>query len=183
MGKRFISELEEETGANKRKIYIFIRRKDFYEKFQIKSMADLPNGLRNGSISKVLTDEMYEYLKNKIETETNLRVSDNDVKEVVYLIDLHFGYKMVDQNGNEEQRYKLGHTTKFLHERESNIKVSSPEARAIRYWKMSYNDEQTLLKYVDGNGGRRIGNSEVFNVYDLEKFIGKIDEFYSQVSK
>ena len=182
MGTRFIEDLEKDTEIPKRKIYNAIRRQEFYDKFGIEKMADLPEGVNNGSVSKILTDEMYEYLKEKLADDCGFRKSDDDVKDVVYLIDLNFGTKVVDQNGKEQTRYKLGYTSKYLHERESNIKVSSPEARVIRYWKMGRSDEQTLLKFVDGDGANRIGSSEVYDVYDFDQFIASIEEFYKKVS-
>jgi hypothetical protein len=163
----FVEELEKETGVSKRKIYNLIRRVEFYKRFNIEKMADLPDLTRNGSVSKGLTEEMYEYLKEKLGGHTGFRKSDDDVKDVVYLVDLHFGYIMKDEDGNEQRRYKLGFTSKWLGVRESQYRVSSPEARAVRYWKMSKSDEQTLLKFVDGTGCKRIGDSEVYDVYDL----------------
>ena len=68
-------------------------------------MADLPEATNNGSVSKVLTEEMYNYLKAKIAGDDGFRKSDDDVKDVVYLVDLHFGYTMKDRDGNEEKRF------------------------------------------------------------------------------
>jgi hypothetical protein len=179
----FVEELEQETGVSKRQIYNLIRRAEFYKKYSIEKMAELPDVTRNGSVSKGLTEEMYNYLKAKLGGEHGFRKSDDDVKDVVYLVDLHFGYVMKTEDGREERRYKLGFTSKWLSSRESNIKVSSPEARVVEYWKMSKNDEQTLLKVVDGAGCKRIGDSEVYDVQDYETFLSKVNEFFKSVSK
>ncbi len=179
----FVEELEKETGVSKRLIYNFIRREEFYKKFDIEKMADLPDGTHNGSVSKILTEEMYNYLKAKIGGDSGFRQSDDDVKDVVYLVDLHFGFVMKDKDGNEQRRYKIGFTEKWLSAREGQYKVSSPEARVIKYWKMSKSDEQTLLKYVNGAGCTRIDSREVFDVQDFDQFLAKIEEFNKSVSK
>ncbi|MCK5883845.1 MAG: hypothetical protein KAG61_09165, partial [Bacteriovoracaceae bacterium] len=153
----FIEEIENELNVTKRQIYLYIRRQGFLKKFGLKKMADLEDKPRNGSISKVLTEDMYHYLKSKLSGEHGFRKSDDDVKDVVYLVQLHFGFVMKDDEGNEQRRYKLGFTSKWLHSRESNMKVTNPEARVVEYWKMSRSDEQTLFKYVNGVGCNRIG--------------------------
>ena len=43
----FVEELEKETGVSKRKIYNLIRRVEFYKRFNIEKMADLPDLTRN----------------------------------------------------------------------------------------------------------------------------------------
>ncbi len=179
MQNYFIEELEKETGISKREIYNIIRRRDFYKQFGIKKMAELPDATRNGSVSKALSKEQFDYLKGVIEDGSALRSSDSpcdDVEDVVYVVDLFPGgtFKKEDK---EERRFKIGFTSKKLSKREKDFRVSNPEAEVVRHWRLGSTAEQILHKYVDGNGCSRIGDSEVYDVFDFDTFIKKIEEF------
>jgi hypothetical protein len=154
-----------------------IRRHEFYRKFSIKKMSDLPVETNNGTPSKVLTEEQYNYLVEKIKGGSHFRTGEDEpVDQAVYLSDLLPGgvFKVGDV---EQRRFKLGFTSKDLSKRETDFRVTIPEAKIIKHWKLSSSAEQVLLEYVNGNGCERIPNSEVFIVTDFDMFLAKIEEF------
>ena len=175
----FIKDVEKATGVSKRQIYNLIRRHEFYKKFSVKSMSSLETKTNKSTKSKLLTQEQYDYLLDKIENGCHFRAGDGYeevVEQEVYLADLFPG-GVFKKGGVEQCRFKLGFTQNKLSKRESEFKVVNPEAKIIRHWKLRSCHEQTLLDYVNGNGCERIKNSEVFVVSDFDKFIAKIEEF------
>jgi hypothetical protein len=175
----FIEDLEKKTGVSKRQVYNLMRRYEFYKKFGVKKMSELPNATNNGSVSKALTQDMFEYLLEKIGNGCHFRAEDTEAEsthQVVYLADLFPGgsFKVGDV---EQRRFKLGFTSKDLAKRESDFKVNIPEAKIIKHWRLSSSAERVLMSYVDGNGCERIPNSEIFIVTDFDAFLAKIEEF------
>ena len=87
----YISDIAKITGASHREIYKFIRNYEFYEFAGVKSMSELPDGVCNGSPSKVLTEEQFEYvlekMRNKGWTNDKSESLKSDIN-IVYLIDL-----------------------------------------------------------------------------------------------
>ena len=56
----FIQDLEQKMSVSKRQIYNLIRRREFYLRFSVESMTELPSKTNNGTPSKVLTQEQYD---------------------------------------------------------------------------------------------------------------------------
>jgi hypothetical protein len=173
----FIEDLVELTGLTKRQIYNLLRRRDFYKKFRIKKMADLPNGTNNGSVSKILSEEQVKFLLDKIEEGCDFRSSDfDDDSSAVYVVELCPG-GLLEIDGEKQRRFKIGFTSKHVSKRECDFKVTNPEAKVVRHWKMGSAEERVLLKYINSKGCSRIGNTEVFNVTDEEEFLRELDLF------
>lgn len=178
MSELFIEDLEQKTGVDKRKIYKLVRRREFYKKFGIKKMADLPDGTNNGSISKVLSYEQFEYLLEKINNGCDFREDDGLTEDegVVYIADLCPG-GVLEINGERQRRFKIGYTSNSADKREKDFKVTNPEAEIIMVSNIGLAEERVLLKYINGKACKRIGNTEVFNVTDEKEFLRLIQEF------
>tara|TARA_B100001971_G_scaffold213155_1_gene245580 strand:+ start:172731 stop:173282 length:552 start_codon:yes stop_codon:yes gene_type:complete len=182
MKKLFISDLEQETGVSRRNIYKYIRNNAFYKKFKIKTMSELPNGVSKGSPAKVLSQEQYDYLKDKIESDPNLKNNEDpmDGKDCVYVVDLcPNGFIVI--NGQKQKRFKIGYTSRSPKKREKDYRVSNPEAAIVMTMELGTSEEQVLLKYINGKSCKRIGNTELFDVEDVDKFLSKIQEFYENL--
>ncbi|MBL6991349.1 MAG: GIY-YIG nuclease family protein [Bacteriovoracaceae bacterium] len=182
MKELYISDLEKETGVSKRDIYNQIRIIDFYKQFGIKSMSDLPNGVSNGSTAKILSQRQYNYLKEKIENDLSFRKNDDpmDGKDCVYVVDLcPEGFTVIGDQ--KQRRFKIGYTSKSPRKREKDFRVTNPEATIVMEMEMGTDEEQVLLKYINGNSCKRIGGTELFDVEDVDDFLNKITEFFESL--
>lgn len=178
MKKLYISDLEKATGCPRRHIYNHIRKTDFYRKFNIESMSELPNGVSSGSPAKVLSQEQFDYLKEKIENDPNFKNNDfpMDGKDCVYVVDLcPEGFTVIGDQ--KQKRFKIGYTSKSPKKREKDFRVTNPEAVIVMTMELGNAEEQVLLKYINGKSCKRIGDTELFDVYDVDDFLKKIKEF------